>query len=342
MPDMIIDVLRGNAFGVMAMTDSINLVPNQYGRVGELNIFPHKPVRAPYVALEHKQGTITLIPQQERGGPPAQHQPGTRAMRYIKVPHFPLDDRIISADLEMVRAYPGSPSITMQLLDLIAERQEEIRPKHDITLEFLCNGALNGQIIAPDGGTILNLFTEFSITQKVVYFDLANAASDLRAKCREVVRHIEDNLSGDSMTEVRALCGETFWDAFITHPDVVEAYSYYEGVNPLRDDVRKGFRYQGIVWEEYRGRASNAAGTTMRFIEPDEVRFVPRGCRDSFSTIIAPADYFETLGQPGKPVYSKLSWDKKQNRYVDIHTQSNVLPICRRPAVLVKGDKDAS
>jgi hypothetical protein len=341
MPELMLDIFNNNAFSMVAMTDAVNLVPNTYGRVGELNLFPNKPQRAHIVALEHKQGFITLIPSQERGGPPAQHKTGERGIRYIEVPHFPLDDRIVSKDLELVRAYPGGPSVLMQLMDLINERLAEIRPKHDITLEFLRNGALSGLILAPNGSTILDLFSEFGITQKVVYFDLSNASSDIKGHCRTVLRHIEDNLAGDRMTGVRALCGENFWDDFISHGAVKEAYSFYEGVNPLRDDVRKGFRYQGITWEEYRGQATNAAGNTMRFIGADEVRFVPEGCRDTFGTFIAPADYFETLGTPGKPVYSKLSWDTKQNRYVDIHTQSNVMPMCRRPAVLVKGMKGA-
>ena len=41
----------------------------------------------------------------------------------------------------------------------------------------------------------------------------------------------------------------------------------------------------------------------------------------------------------GRPLYSKVVIDKDLQRWVKIHAQSNPLPICMRPAVLVKGTK---
>jgi len=49
----------------------------------------------------------------------------------------------------------------------------------------------------------------------------------------------------------------------------------------------------------------------------------------------APADFNETVNTPGLPLYAKLA-PRKFERGWDIHTQSNPLPLCRRPEVLVK------
>ena len=54
--------------------------------------------------------------------------------------------------------------------------------------------------------------------------------------------------------------------------------------------------------------------------------------RDSYN---APADFNETVNTPGQPVYAKQE-PRKFDRGTDLHTQSNPLPMCLRPSVLVK------
>lgn len=49
---------------------------------------------------------------------------------------------------------------------------------------------------------------------------------------------------------------------------------------------------------------------------------------------MAPADFIETVNTMGRPLYSKLSIDKDLQRWVNIHAQSNPLPICMRTGVL--------
>ena len=59
---------------------------------------------------------------------------------------------------------------------------------------------------------------------------------------------------------------------------------------------------------------------------------------NTFRTYFAPADFNETANTLGLPLYAKQE-PRKFGRGTDLHTQSNPLPICLRPEVLVKGTK---
>jgi hypothetical protein len=341
MPDTLIaDVLNNDAFSLVALTDSINMVPNVYGCLNQLGLFPFKGVTSPLVAVEVKNGVLNLIPSQPRGGEPNLNQGGKRALRYFNIPHFPLDDMVKAEDLERVRAF-GAGDRTLALAQLLAGKQEELALKHFITLEYLRNGALKGKVLDADGGTILDLFTEFGISEKSVNFALTTEATDVAAKCREVTRHITRELKGDSLTYAHCLCGPEFYDGLVAHASVREAFLNYQASNPLRDDLSQGFKFQGIFFEEYPGAATDAAGNTRQFIPSAEARFFPMGTNQTFRTYGAPADFMEAVGTEGQPMYSKLFADEKLNRWLGVHTQSNPLPICLRPAVLVRGTKSA-
>jgi hypothetical protein len=218
-----------------------------------------------------------------------------------------------------------------------------MRNKHAITLEHLRMGSLKGIILDADASTLYNLYTEFGIVQKVVYFalDVTSPKTDVASKCREVVRHIEDNLKGEVMTEVRCFVSQEFFDAFISHTNVEKFYLNWQGAANLSgQDPRKGFTFGGIVWEEYRGVASDADGNTRRFIASGEGHAFPLGTMGTFETLFAPADFVETAGTVGLELYAKQE-ERKFGRGIDIHTQSNPLPICYRPAILVKVSKEA-
>jgi hypothetical protein len=115
---------------------------------------------------------------------------------------------------------------------------------------------------------------------------------------------------------------------------VVEAYDRWQDSLALRSDMRTGFTFAGITFEEYAGEASDGE-TTRRFIAAGEGHAFPLGTVDTFATYFAPADFNETANTLGQPLYAKQE-PRKFERGTDIHTQSNPLPMCHRPAVLVK------
>lgn len=334
-----IDYFSSREFSVQALTDAINVVPNRYGRLNELNVFPVKGIRTTYVQIEYKNGVLNLVPMKERGDPATKNKRGSRNMRVFSTFHLPLEDAILASDLQNVREF-GTENQLAGVMERTNETLEDLRAKHAQTLEYLRWGALKGDILDEGGNSVLNLFTEFGITQKVVDFALGTDATDVDAKIMEVVRHIEDNLLGEMMTSVHAMVDSSFFDKLVSHPNIKEAYKYYSSVaEPLREDVRRRFVHKGMVFEEHRGSATalNEDGSTItrKFLAADDGIAFPRGTANAFSTYFAPADFMETVNTLGQEVYAKQE-RMKYNKGVEIYTESNPLPICKRPAVLVR------
>jgi hypothetical protein len=332
-----LDIFNNDAFSTSELTNAINNVPNMYGRVGEIGLFAPRSVTTTQVMVEINNGVLNLLPPTLRGGPAAQNKTGKRSLKSYVVPQFALEDRILAQDIQNVRAF-GSETELEMVQDVVNERLIEMSNKHDITREWLRVGALRGTVMDDTGAVILNLFTDFGVTQKVVDFVLGTAGTDVQGKCREVKRHIEDNLKGDVMSGVHALCSPEWFDKFVAHPNVKDAYIYQQGQNVLRDDLRSRFEFQGITFEEYRGTATDKDGNERKFIPAGDVRFFPLGTRSTFFDYSAPADFMETVNTRGLPKYAKQAVDTQFQRFVDLHTQMNPLPICLRPAVLVRGN----
>ncbi len=77
----------------------------------------------------------------------------------------------------------------------------------------------------------------------------------------------------------------------------------------------------------------------MDYIGADKCHFFPVGVPGLFVNYFAPADYLEAVNTPGLPRYAKTAPDSSFNRWVDIQVQSNPLPICTRPNVLIQGKR---
>ncbi len=321
-------------FSMASLTAAINLLPNRYGRLEQLGLFPVKPVRTRQIIIEERNGTLNLLPTQPVGGPATLNVRDKRKLRSFVVPHVPLDDVILPEEVQGVRAF-GMESETETIAGVLAQHLQSMRNKHAITLEHLRMGALKGIILDADGSELHNLYDDFGISARTVNFALATEATNVRNKCVEVIAHIEDNLRGEFMTGVRCLCSPEFFEKLVAHPKVEKAYENYAQGAMLRDDVRTGFAFGGIVFEEYRGQASNIAGTNLRFIAAGEAHAFPLGTIDTFGTYVAPADFNETVNTLGQPLYAKQE-PRKFERGTDLHTQSNPLPMCHRPGVLVK------
>jgi hypothetical protein len=325
------------AFNMVALTAAINKVPNNYGRLEQLNLMPAEGVRIRTILIEEMSGVLNLLPTMPLGAPGSLGTQGKRKVRSFVIPHIPHDDVVLPEEVQGLRAF-GSENDLEALSNLIAKKLENMRNKHPITLEHLRMGALKGVILDADASTIYDLYSEFGITQKTVNFALTTNTTEVIGKVLEVKRHIEDNLRGEFMTGIMCLCSQGFFDALTTHPKVKEAYQRWQNGQILFSDNRTNFSFGGVVFEEYRGQATDAAGTVRKFIADDEGHFFPLGTASTFRTYFAPADFNETANTLGLPLYAKQA-PRKFERGTDIHTQSNPLPICLRPEVLVKGTK---
>lgn len=362
----IVDVFSGDGFSVKELTDAINLFPNQYGLINALGLFSQKGVTTTSVAVEINKGVLNLIQSQPRGTQAAKNVRGKREIRNFQIPHFPLDDRILPSDIQNVREF-GTPDQLKTPEKEVADRLEELSKKHDITYEYLNAGAIAGQVLDADGSVILDIFDGFGVQENKVNFALTTDTTKLQEKTQEVWGLIEDNLAGDTLSGIVALCSPEFFKSFTTHSAVAQSYQFYlnnvgtmatmlsgfvpasgpgipgsaeKAAEPLRRDVRKGFFWQDITWIEYRGKATflQEDGTTVtrNFIAPNTCRFLPLGTQDTFRSYFAPADWMETVNTVGLPKYSKVV-PELGGRWVDLISESNPLPLCLRPKLLVKG-----
>lgn len=322
------------AFSMASLTAAINLIPNRYGRIGQSGLFNPKPVIQRSVIVEEMHGILNLLPTLPPGSPGTVGSQGKRKVRSFIVPHIPHDDVVLPEEVQGIRAF-GSENQVETVAGVMARKLDTMRNKHAITLEHLRMGALKGQILDADGSVIYDLFAEFNVAQTTVNFQLGNAGTKVKAKCSEVLRRIEKSLLGEVATGVRVLCSPDFFDALTTNDNVEKAFAFYQQGAALIDDNRNGFRYGGLVFEEYVGFATDAAGNVRKFIADGEAIAYPEGTLDTFATYFAPADFNETVNTPGLELYAKQE-PRKFDRGTDLHTQSNPLPMCHRPGVLLK------
>lgn len=341
MPELLLDIFNDDAFSVTELGASINVVPNMYGRIGELNVFPDEGIPTTDVAIEENVGVLNMLQTARRGAPGTAGTRAKRKLRKLSTVHIPHDTQLTADDLKNLRGTDGRISLE-SAQNAINKELRSHRQKQDITREHLRAGALRGVILDADGSTILDLFSEYGVAQTEVDFVLGTAGTEVRNLCLGIKRSIQKALKGDVMTGVRALCSSTFFDDFIAHETVKRAWDNHQGnSDKLGDDPRAGFSFGGITFEDYVGEATflekDGTTTVREFIPDGDARFFPVGTMETFKTFNAPSDFMEDVGKAGEPYYVKIAPDPKMNRYVDVHSQQNPLPLCMRPAVLVRG-----
>ena len=340
-----LDVFKSNAFGVIPLTDAINSLKYVPGRIGQLGLFSGSGVATTSVAIEEKNGILTLVAPTPRGGPGQTIEKNKRNLRMLAIPHFEINDAIMAEEVQGVRAW-GSETALEMVQEKIAERDQIHVQSMEATSEFSRIGAVKG-IVAYADGSSLNLFNEFGVSQIAeINFDLENASpakGALRKKCAQTVRLMTNELGALPYSSIHAQCGDAFFDALLSHPEVIDSYKNTDMAYVLRQGyilpnggkIYGAFEFGGIVWENYRG----AVGDTQ-FIDTDKCHLYPMGVPGLFKTVWAPADYIETVNTIGKRFYQK-QYPMANGKGVNLDVQMNELNYCTRPRVLLKGKRTA-
>jgi hypothetical protein len=336
-----LDVFNSDAFSVTNLTDAVNKIKFVPGRIGQLGLFQESGVTTTSVAIEEKDGILSLISPSARGAPGGTLTKVKRTLRNLTVPHFEIDDAIMAEEVQGVRAW-GSESEVETVMGKVAERGMVHSQSLAATQEYSRIGAVKGTITYADGSTT-NLFTEFGVTQLTeVDFDLDNSApapGALRKKCATVTRSMAGVLEGVPFSGLHAFCGDAFFDDLIAHPEVRETYTGWLAAQELRQGYVQGglsygaFPFGGIMWENYRG----SVGATT-FVNTDKCHIFPLGVPGFFRTYYAPADYIETVNTMGQRLYMK-QYPMPNGKGVHLDTQMNALDICTRPRALIQGKR---
>ncbi len=333
----VLDIFKGNAFNVTSLTDAINNIPHKPGRLGELGLFSNKGVTSRSIIIEERDGVLQLLVSKPYGAPADVSKKQDRRARNFVVPHFPLDDTVLAEEVQGIRAF-GSQSETEGVAQVVSEKIASMRQSHELTLEWLRMGAVKGIVFDGDTTTVLhNFYTEFGVSKQADQdWDMHTAATEQAPKCTAAIRLIEEALGGTPYDHIHCLMGDDVWDKFVVNTSVKAAYARWSGGQDgqpggfLRSDMRRGFPFAGIFFENYRGKIASTS-----FVAATEGRIFPVGAPQLFQTINAPADYMETVNTVGLPFYAKqerMAFD----RGISINTQSNPLNICTRPRTLIR------
>ena len=317
-----------NDFTIAELTAAINRFPVQWGAINAAGIFRDRGVRSKDVVIEEASGTLAVLPQHEWGGEGTVASKETRKTIPLTIKQTVHEDLILPQDAQGIRAF-GSEQLS-GLPQELARRLQRMRARHDATLEWRKAGALKGVIANQDGTYATDLFAAFGITRPEVDFVLGTAGTDILGKCRQLKDLIEDNLKGDTMTEVTVHADPGFYDRFVQHAKVQGAFQYSnESAQRLGSDLSQtGFVFGGVRFIRFRESFNG-----IKLVTANEGNAFPAGTLNTFETYFAPADFNETVNQYGQPLYVK-TWEVEGGRGWKVHTQSNSLPVCNQPGVL--------
>lgn len=335
--ETVLDVFNQDAFGVVALTDSINKMPFAPSRASQVLDWNEEGVPTTSVAIEQKGNNLTLINPTPRGGPGETRAKIRRTLDLISIPHYEINDGINADEVQGVRQF-GAGNQTMTVQSLVDQRLAQHAADLDATLEYQRVGAIKGIILNGDGTTLLNLFTKMGVSaQTEVDFNLDNTSPNgaVRSACTGVVREVARGLGNMPFQGVYAFCSDTFWDALIANAEVRASYLAQQEASQLRDGVAfERLNFGGIMFENYRGGVGTEEAT--KFFEDDKAYFFPIGAPRVFRTVYGPADYVQTVNTIGLPRYAKITpWDNDKGVGLDV--QSNAISYCTRPRALVKG-----
>lgn len=332
-----LDIFSNNAFSLSSLTNSIEMAPYKPRMLGSLGLFKEKSIRTLVAWIEKKNNRLSILNTANRGTIMNVRSTIPRTAIPIAVPHVPYFQTIIADDIQGIRAF-GSESELENIATHVNDQLAAMKQDHEVTQEWHRVGALKGIVYDGDGTTVLiNLFTTFGISQTVVNW-YTNDTS-FAPHITQIIRLIANKLGSETTGLITAICGDQYFDKIVEHPSMRIAYERWRDGEFLRMShlgpayyalAASGFMFQNVFFINYRGSIG-----ALPFIESNAAYYVPSGLDNFFEEIAAPADFMETVNTPGKRFYARQE-RMAFNKGVELHTQSNVLTICKRPDLVIK------
>lgn len=327
------DVFNQDIFGQISLTDSIIKLPEQPSLLGDMGLFTVEPISTTGVTIEEIQGKLSLVANTPRGTRKFEQPHPKRKVRTFECTHLQENDTVKADAVQNIRDFGNAASL-QTVASVVNSRLQNMKNCISATREWHRVGAIQGLILDADASTVIyDLYAEFGVSQQTQNFDcsLTAPAIEIKTAATKVRRYMEHTLGGTPFTSIQAICGDDFWDAFITSKSVAKAYENWNAAVMLQGLQREGFPFGGIKWWNY----STKIGTTF-LIPTANAFFVPGGTMDLMCEYMAPADYMETVNMLGQEYYAKQvvqPFDKG----IDMEAQSNPLAMVKRPAAIVKG-----
>lgn len=323
------DIFGSDLFTAESLTAAINKAPYVPGQIAALKLFDERGIATTKAAIELKNNTLTLVPNIERGAPAPVFSPGKREGVKFECAHLIQRSTLLADSIQDVREF-GSTELKSLETSLNDDHLMPMRQNIEATIEYHRVGAIKGQILDASGAVLIDLFSEFGVSQQTTDFELNVSTIKVQAKVLAAKRLAEDALGALKPTSWIALCSPGFLDSMMGHSSVENFAAGWTAASMLRDDVRDSVNIGGVQFTEYRGRYN---GTD--FIPAGEAYLVPVGVPGLFITRFAPADYAEAVNTEGLPIYSK-SHLLAFNRGAMLEAQSNPVNLCTLPRTVIK------
>lgn len=332
-------------FQVADWTQELNVIPNQWGTIGQLGIFQEEGVAEHVVQFEEIIKDGALIVDRIRGDRANQGRDASRKIHSFSVPHFPMEDAIYPQDIQGKRAY-GSPS-EAETFDLVrARKMERIRQNHAWTLEAArAQAIVSGTVYAPNGTVTQDWYTEMTggARPAAIDFLLGTTTTEIIGKIETAIATIQDNASGENFSGIVALCGPTFFAKLISHATVKQAYQYYTS---SQEPLRTRLSANGSAGSSFRGREFSYGGVTFKemrdtyagqaLIPTGDCYFLPVGTT-AFRTYFSPANRFGLVNTLGEQAYF-FEYAAPNGTSYSIETESNFVNALLRPLLVVKAN----
>lgn len=256
-----LDIFQQDPFRTITLTSALEKVPYIPDGIETMGIYEDKPVRTEELWIEDRQGTLAIVPFSDRGAPGTQRTTEKRKARAFKVPRLRVEDTITARELAGIREF-GSETELMQVMKEVGRRfagPTGLRSQLAYTQEFHKLACVQGKLIDADGSVLYDWYDEFNIAPApTVDFNLtANTAGTIRPLAAGIQRSMMRKAQGAwrNSTTVVALCGDAFYDTFVTHTDVEKTFANWQAAQALRQGTafKSDFVFADIVWINYRG-----------------------------------------------------------------------------------------
>ena len=176
------DIFEGDAFSIIELTRALENIPYKPALLSGSGLFGSRGVRTRTVVIESRDGTLSLIPFSERGGPYDAQVPERRQVRAFVCRQFKKHDMLWASEIQAVRDF-GSESATQQVQAEVARKLGRLRTDAEATFEYHLLNGLQGVVKDPkDGAVVIDYFTEFAIAPAAeIDFDLDNGTPGVRS-----------------------------------------------------------------------------------------------------------------------------------------------------------------
>lgn len=319
------------------LVEPLNRIKPQIGRVLQMGLFKDEGVATRSVLMDEVFETLYVLPGSESiGGPSVWLGDDARNMRSIAIPQTSVVKELLAESIASGRQSGGISPKT------IASEQARILSKiaktFDVTDNYRAMTALKGVVLGGNDGatTIIDLYSVFGMSKVTVDFLLGTDTTDVQDKCNDVINAISDNMLADTFNGVHAFVSPTFFSKLTRHKYVKEAWKNYQSnSNKLADGTGISFSFGGITFERYSDRVTAANGSLINIIADGYGHAFPLGTSATFKRYCSPASFIETVGQKGMPRYIKQEL-MKFGRGVEFYAESNTLPVCNNPSILIE------